>query len=124
VPINKLQLVTPETTVTSAGALSPVSVASITGDYTIKLYISSFTGLYGNARVAVEESVNAFSNTYELWVQNVVSAVPVEGVLLSYRKREAAGTDLVGTESSELRVNVQELNAMSPSLTFSAWVEY
>lgn len=121
-PINKLQLITPGTTLTSAGAQSGVSVSNITGDFTVKIYVSA---LLANMRVAVEETVNSFSTVGQLWVQNLQGPVPIEGVLLSFAgRRESAGTTVVGEANSQLRVNVQELNSYVPSVTLSAWVEY
>lgn len=118
-PVNRLTI--ESNTVTAAHQSAGVSVAAITGDYTVKLFIQSLTG---GARVVIEESVNAFSTTYELAVFSSQGSLPPEGVMVSFRKREAAGTDLAGTAGAVLRVNVQELTGGSPSITYNAYVEY
>jgi hypothetical protein len=126
-PVNKLSLASG--TFTSSGPQTGVAVGTITGDYTIKFSLSAFAG--ANARIVIEEDVsNAFSTPKSLWVQNFngnyfgANPLPPEGITVSFRKRDAAGTDLVGTSGAYARVNVQELNGSSPSLTFNAWLEY
>ena len=78
----------------------------------------------GAARVAVEESSGGA--WLPLWVMNFSGSksLPLEGELVSWRKREAADTDLAGTAGAQLRVNVAELNGASPSITYNCWVEY
>lgn len=123
-PVNKLTLASG--TVTGPGAQPGLAVGSITGDYTVKLFISSFSEPGANARIAIEEAAsNAFSPAEQLVVWNFNGgSLPTEGVMVSFRKREAAGTDLAGEAGSYLRVNVQELAGYIPSLTYDAWIEY
>ncbi|MFZ0339568.1 MAG: hypothetical protein WAL45_16145 [Terracidiphilus sp.] len=121
-PINKLYLAN-GLTVTSAGAQAGVAVGTITGDYTVKLWI---TALSAFARIAIEEATsNAFSPAEQLAVWNFSPGFNnPEGVMVSFRKREGAGTDIVGEAGTFVRVNVQELNAYLPSATFTCWIEY
>jgi hypothetical protein len=123
-PVNKLTI--ESATETAVHTSTPVSVSGITGDYTIKLFVSAMAPqMYdGSVRLAIEESSNG-TTWLPLVVWNFSSfAIPIEGELVSWRKREAAGTDLAGTRGAELRVNVQELNGSSPSITYNAWIEY
>ena len=126
-PINKLTIASG--TATTAGAQSGVAVGSITGDYTIKFFVESFPLPDAGARIAVEESVDdTFASPKQLWVFNFIggSGAPVEGSLISFRKREAAGTDLLGTAGAYLRLNVQELNGTVGlvSISYDCWIEY
>jgi hypothetical protein len=124
-PVNKLTIAT-GTSVTSAGAQPGVAVGAITGDYTVKLHVPSFADPSGSVRIAIEESTsNAFSPAEQLAVFNVAGGFNnVEGISLSFRKYQGAGTDLPGEAGSYLRVNIQELNGFVPSLTYNAWIEY
>lgn len=122
-PVNRLSL--GSGTITSAGAQTGVAVGSITGDYTIKLLITSF--LAGTARIAIEEATsNAFSPAEQLVVWNFPGGFNnPEGQIVSFRKREAAGTDLFGTPGAFARLNLQELNGYgSPSIAYDAWIEF
>jgi hypothetical protein len=124
-PINRLTI--ESATETAAHISTPVSVASITGDYTIKLLVSNITPAYwngGSARIAIEESNGGAWFPLVVWNFSGSTVLPPEGQRVSWRKREAAGTDLAGTAGAELRVNLSELNGTSPSITYNATVEY
>jgi len=120
-PINRLTI--ESAAVTGTHTSTPVAVGTITGDYTIKLFVSAMT--LANARIQIEESADSFSTAKPLVVWNFQGPVPLEGLEVSFRKREAAGSDLFGTAGAEARVNVVELNGYAPvSATYDAWIEY
>ena len=123
-PINKLNLASG--TVTSAGAETGVAVGSITGDYTVKLLFTKFIDPSASARIAIEECTdNLFAAPRQLAVFNISGGFNnVEGVMLSFKKRDACGTDLFGTAGAYARLNFQELNGFSPSLSYESWVEF
>ena len=121
-PVNRLTIESATETTTHQGA--GVSVSGITGDYTIKLLVTATTA---EARIVIEESSDGV-NWKPLSIWNFApGTLPVEGEMVSFRKRQAAGTDLAGTDGAELRLNLLELNPvyeLSPSITYDAWVEY
>jgi hypothetical protein len=124
VPINKLLI--ESATETGVHISTPVSVANITGDFTLKIYVSALTA---SVRFAIEESTNSFSTVGSLWTQNLWgNPIPVEGMLLSFAgRRESAGTTIVGQPNSELRFNLVELTPsyeFAGGITYNAWIEY
>ena len=119
-PVNRLTI--ESATQTATHTSTPVNISGISGDCTIKLIVKN---LSGSARIQIEESTNGFSTSLPLMVSNWNGgSIPVEGELISWRRREACGTSLFGATSAELRLNLIELNGLLPTITYNAYIEY
>lgn len=126
-PVNKLTVFSG--TITSTGAQTPVNTNGVTGDYTVKLLISAQykAFVYGSLpmRIGLEDSTNSFSSVGTLCTLNVdAMSLPLEGLSWSFRKRDFGGLDVAGEVGAAMRLNVEVLLGMSPSVTIDAWIEF
>jgi ABC-type transport system involved in cytochrome bd biosynthesis fused ATPase/permease subunit len=112
-------------TVTATGAVTPtagLSVAAVTGDFTLYLQVQAQTS--GNTfQIQLEESTNAFTATVaDLVVGGEGLIASAYDKIWSIRKYELPGTS-IGTTGAVIRANVTELAANS-TLALRAWIEY
>jgi len=123
-PIQKLTLASG--TATAPGTSTPVAIGTLTGDWTLFLNLATFADPTATARFVIEEATSsAFSSPLGLAVFNLAGGFNnAGGVTVSFRKREAAGSDLFGTSGAYARLNIQELNGFLPSVTYNCWIEY
>jgi len=113
-------------TVTAAGAVTPTTgldISGLSGDFTLAIEVSGLTS-GATARIQLEDTTNAFTNSNPLCVWDISGQV-VDGsksIKNTYRKYQVPN-NLVGTASAKLRANVTVLSGTSPSLSLHAWIE-
>jgi|SRR5215472_12456676 len=107
-------------TVTSADQATGVDISGITGDVTLLLRVDALSAASGTprARIVLEDSVNAFTNSLPVCEYNIEGpiAAPVQ---VSWRRYQTPSLRN-GVASAVLRVNVAALEGTSPSLTYTA----
>jgi hypothetical protein len=113
-------LTTDPQTLTATGPAAPTTgldISGLTGDYTLEITVMALSSVSGTpqARVVLEDTVNAFTNAIpvaELNLQGPVT-MPVTQLITS----DEAPSLRIGTTSARLRLNVQMLNGTTPSIT-------
>jgi hypothetical protein len=113
-------LTTDPQVLTAAGPAAPTTgldISGLTGDYTLEMTVQALSAASGTpqARIVLEDTVNAFTNAIpvaEITVQGPI-VVPVTHL---FRSDEIPALR-IGTASAKLRLNVYLLNGTSPSIT-------
>jgi len=113
-------------TVTTTGAVTPtagLSVAALTGDYTLAIEVDNLTA-GATARLQIEDTTNAFTGANALLVWDVTGQVEaqVQSIKKTWRKYELPDSKF-GVSGGAFRLNVTQLNGTSPSLTVHSWIE-
>ena len=113
-------LTTDPQTLTAAGPAAPTTgldISGLSGDYTLEITVQALSSVSGTpkARVALEDTVNAFTNAFAVVEMNVQGPITVPITHL-FRSDEAPSLRL-GTTSAKLRLNVYELDGTTPSIT-------
>ncbi len=113
-------LTTDPQTLTAAGPAAPTTgldISGLSGDYTLEITVLALSSASGTpqARVVIEDTVNAFTNAVPVAEMNLQGPVtmPVTHLIRS----DEAPSLRIGTASAKLRVNVQMLNGGTPSIT-------
>jgi len=113
-------LTTDPQTLTAAGPAAPTTgldISGLSGDYTLEITVQALTAASGTpkARVVLEDTVNAFTNSVAVVEMNIQGPINTPVTHL-FRSDEAPSLRL-GTTSAKLRLNVYELDGTTPSIT-------
>jgi hypothetical protein len=112
-------------TVTATGAVTPtagLSVASLTGDYTLAIEVTGLTA-GKSARIQIEDTTNAFTAATALAVWDVTGQV-VNGefsIKKTWRAYELPNSQF-NVASGAYRINVTALTS-GATLSLHAWIE-
>jgi len=115
-------------TVTATGAVTPTAgldISGVTGDCTVHLRVQGLSAASGTpkASIQLEDSVNAFTASIPVAVQEVQGTVDTKAEMhFSWRKYQLPNARF-GTASAVLRTNVTVLGGTTPSLTLDSWLE-
>lgn len=117
--------ITSPVTRSAAAADAGVSVSGVTPVNTWTLFLRCNTGTMAGtqrARINIEDTVNAFSNTLQGPVRCIVPIINVpEGRMYSTRWRDF--DDLrIGVASAQLRTNLTEITG--GNLNYECWLNY
>lgn len=110
-------------TVTSTGAVpGTLDTSALSGDFTIKVQVLDLTA-GSTARIVVEDTANAtpFSDAQPVSVFDVAGQVNTPSTQ-DVRKYQVPSTRF-GQANNKLRLNVQVLSGVSPSLSVRGWIE-
>jgi hypothetical protein len=113
-------LTTDPQTLTAAGPAAPTTgldISGLNGDYTLEITVQALSAASGNskARIALEDTVNAFTNAVPVVEVNVQGPLTVPVTHLF--KSDEVPSLRIGTASAKLRLNVYTLEGTSPSIT-------
>jgi hypothetical protein len=113
-------LTTDPQVLTAAGPATPTTgldISVLTGDYTLEITVQALSAASGTpqARIVLEDTINAFTNAVPVAEVNVQGPI-VMPVTYLFRDDEVP-TLRIGSASARLRLNVYMLNGTSPSIT-------
>jgi len=114
-------LTTDPQTLTAAGPAAPTAglpISGLTGDYTLEITVQALTAATGStpkARVALEDTVNGFTNAFTVCEINVQG--PINMPITHLFRSDEVPSLRIGVASAALRLNVYELDGTSPSIT-------
>jgi len=113
-------LTTDPQVLTAAGPAAPTTgldISALTGDYTLEITVQALSAASGTAqaRVVLEDTVNAFTNAIPVAEINVQGPI-VMPVTHLFRSDEVPALR-IGTTSARLRLNVYTLNGTTPTIT-------
>ena len=113
-------------TVSATGAVTPTAGLNVatnpatTKDFTVFLELQSLT-TGGNARIQIEESVDAFTTPIPLMVVDIKGLMSSAADKIYSRRKYEIPSTVFGTSSAVVRANV---TAISGTLGLRAWIEY
>jgi len=114
-------LTTDPQTLTAAGPAAPtagLSISGLTGDYTLEITVLALTASSSStpkARVALEDTVNGFTNSFAVCEINVQG--PINTPVTHLFRSDEVPSLRIGVASAALRLNVYELDGTTPSIT-------
>ena len=113
-------------TKTAAFASTGVDISALTGDFTVVLEVKKLTADAGQTPVvqfALEDSVNAFTDSVPVATFNMSGAVNQDGKQhgrkMTWRKRDLKGVR-AGTASGVLRLNLVGISGTGASCDYEA----
>ena len=119
------EIVTGTQTVTAVGPVTgtlDTSALDAAGDYMIELTVVAFSASAGTpqARILIEDTANAFTDTLPIAVDNIQGPVVADAPITHSWKRDRIPRARIGEASAKIRVNVVELQGTGASLSLSA----
>jgi hypothetical protein len=114
-------------TVTASGAVDPatgLSISAAATDFMLTLQVTQLTAVSGTprARIVVEDTEDAFTNSKACAVVDVVGPVLPNAPLNFSWKSHLLPSLRVGTASAKVRLNVIDLAGTTPTLTLDAQI--
>ena len=116
-------------TLTAAAAQTGVAISALPApslsEYTICCQITNLSAASGvpQAVIAVEDSVDAFTNKVTRALFEFSGTIGGSGVIVKRRITPEAPAIRIGTTSATVRANLMELNGTTPTVTFAVWIE-